>query len=386
MKINYQIILLGHLDSTAENFTEQFYERVDDLGLPRDSIRILKSDNFEKNYKLNSPSVCLYFGKDKNLKKDFNHLKKVKEDSNYIIPIVPNLKNFTSHTPELIRELNGFESKSSDSILRLVNHVLENLSLLRTERRLFISYRRIESRNIAVQLYEYFEQFNYDVFLDTHSVKPGEPFQDELWHRMVDTDVVVILNTPGFLESTWTKQELAQASAMSIGIVQVVWPKTKVDSFAALSLPLYLDEKSFNRKGLFNDITLKKLSNEVESHRARSIAARQDNLTKEFMSASKKLKLKTILHSEKIIAMEKNGGENYLIIPTVGLPKAFILNKKEDLIRQIWKSDSKKLFLLYDHRNIRENWQKHLNWLNDYLPVRSIKVTEVEEWIKTEVI
>jgi len=386
MRINYQIILLGHLDSTAENFTKQFFERVDDLGLPRDSMRILSSDDYENNYKLNSPSVCLYFGKGEDLNKDFMHLKQIKEDSNFIIPIVPDLKNFNSHTPELIRDLNGFESKTSDSIPKLVNHVLENLSLLRTERRLFISYRRVESRNIAVQLYEYFEQFNYDVFLDTHSVKPGEPFQDELWHRMVDTDVVVILNTPGFLESTWTEQELAQASAMSIGIVQVVWPKTEVDSFAALSLPVYLNDNSFNGKELLSDSTLKEISNEVESHRARSLAAREDNLIREFISTSKNLKLKTTLHSEKIVAIENSGRENYLIIPTIGLPKAFTLNKKEDLIRQIWRSNSTKLFLLYDHRNIRDNWQKHLNWLNDYLPVRSIKVTEVEEWLRKEVI
>ena len=60
---------------------------------------------------------------------------------------------------------------------------------------------------------EALERNNFDVFLDTHSIKQGEPFQEELWHRMTDCDVIVLLNTKGFLERKWCKKEIAEANA-----------------------------------------------------------------------------------------------------------------------------------------------------------------------------
>ena len=54
-------------------------------------------------------------------------------------------------------------------------------------------------------MYEALESHHFDVFLDTHSIEKGEPFQEELWHRMTDCDVILLLNTPDFLESHWCK-------------------------------------------------------------------------------------------------------------------------------------------------------------------------------------
>jgi hypothetical protein len=47
----------------------------------------------------------------------------------------------------------------------------------------------------------------------------------------------------------------------------------------------------------------------------------------------------------------------------------------------IKSQDVEKIFLLYDHRNIREKWQQHLSWLDEYLPVGSIKITEIDDWL-----
>ena len=72
-------------------------------------------------------------------------------------------------------------------------------------------------------MYKALESHHFDVFLDTHSIEKGELFQEELWHRMTDCDVILLLNTPGFLESHWCKEELAEAGSKQIGIVQLVW-------------------------------------------------------------------------------------------------------------------------------------------------------------------
>lgn len=35
----------------------------------------------------------------------------------------------------------------------------------------------------------------FDVFLDTHDIRPGNPFQEMLFQRLADSDVVIMLDT-----------------------------------------------------------------------------------------------------------------------------------------------------------------------------------------------
>jgi len=59
----------------------------------------------------------------------------------------------------------------------------------------FVSYRRDESRTGAVQLHDELSARGGDVFLDTHDIIPGDLFQEMLWHRLADCDVVIMLGT-----------------------------------------------------------------------------------------------------------------------------------------------------------------------------------------------
>src|SRR5690606_38654447 len=104
----------------------------------------------------------------------------------------------------------------------------------------FISYKRSESSIVAIQLYELLEKNNFDVFLDTHSVDKGEDFQEELWHRMTDSDVILMLNTDGFLKSEWCNKEMEKAHIKRIGIVHLIWPECTFEDFAYLSESIQL--------------------------------------------------------------------------------------------------------------------------------------------------
>ncbi len=297
-------------------------------------------------------------------------------------------KDFRNSVPSLLYEINGIELKTTVNFESVVSSILEGFGLLRIARRIFISYRRNESRLVAIQLFEKLEASGFDVFLDTHSVRPTDVFQEELWHRLTDTDVVVLLNTPGFLDSNWTKQELAKANSMSIGILQIVWPKHNLEDFAKLSIPYKLIINSFGNK-LYSDkdsypteTTLRKLISQVESLRARSLMARQSNITNEFINSAKKLKVKITLQANKLLVIKKNNTEQFLIIPTIGIPQAFTYNQSEELVNQIKSKKIKEIFLLFDHINIRKKWLDHLDWLDKYLPVRSIKFFEREKWLR----
>jgi hypothetical protein len=389
MKTKYQIIKIGDDNKFFSRVMDTLYRHVAELGLLKESIIEINESNFKKEYKGNAPTFCLYFGSDSGYFKNVDLLGTLIKDANLVLPIVSDIEKFSSHIPKELRNVNGFELANVNDVEKLVSCILEGLSLLRLSRRLFISYKRDESSTVAMQLFEQLEKNGFDVFLDTHSIRYGEPFQEELWHRMADTDVVVLLNTPGFLNSNWTTQELAKANSMSIGILQIIWPSHKLERDAELSIPLQLNEADFGNSifkeptSYLTSITISKIVSQVESLRARSLASRQDNIITEFISSSYRVGINVDLQSEKFITLKQSDGKELVVIPTVGVPQAFTYNQSEELVARIKSKNVAGVYLLFDHRNIREKWIKHLDWLDNYLPVKAIKIVKVEEWLRT---
>jgi hypothetical protein len=240
MTVKYQLIYIGNSSPFLNKILDSFFNRIDELGMKRDLVSVINPTNFSIEYKRNAPKYCLYFGDSSGNFKDTAILQTLIEDDALILPIVPDINSFLKCVPKELANINGIELTKEQEIDKLVSSILEGLSLLRLSRRLFISYKRDESSRVAIQLYEQLEKAGFDVFLDTHSIRPGEEFQNELWHRLADTDVVVLLNTPNFLKSQWTTEELAKANSMSIGIVQLIWPTHKCNSFISFAVKRHL--------------------------------------------------------------------------------------------------------------------------------------------------
>lgn len=374
--MKYQLIILGYPNKFEQAILDLLFKQIDELGMNRDMLHILKRDNFKNGYHANYPAYCLYMG-DINQETDLDILTILKNDATLILPIVSDLTKFDESIPEILKNQNGFKLSNEEEIPSLVSCILEGFCLIRTSRKVFISYKRSESSHVAIQLYEALEKSGFDVFLDTHSIRPGEPFQEELWHRMTDSDIIVLLNTTNFLESNWTKQELAKANSLSIGIIQVIWPNLKLIPQAHICKPIQLKDKDFDddtHKKLVDSI-VENIISSTEVLRARTLAARQDNLTSEFISFANQSNVEVTLHPDKFISIYKNN-EEYIIIPTIGVPQSLNCNNAEELILRIKQEKPKCIYLLYDHVNIRDKWLRHLEWLNKYLPVQSLKLSE----------
>ncbi|WP_276895958.1 toll/interleukin-1 receptor domain-containing protein [Frischella perrara] len=374
--MKYQLIILGDPNKFEQAILDLLYKQIKELGMNRDMLQILKRDNFKNGYHANYPAYCLYMV-DINQETDLDILTILKNDATLILPIVSDLTKFNDSIPEILKNQNGFKLSNEEEIPSLVSCILEGFSLIRTSRKVFISYKRSESSHVAIQLYEALEKSGFDVFLDTHSIRPGEPFQEELWHRMTDSDIIVLLNTTNFLKSYWTKQELAKANSLSIGIIQVIWPNLKLIPQAQICKPIQLKDKDFDddtHKKLVDSI-VENIISSTEVLRARTLAARQDNLTSEFISFANQSNVEVTLHPDKFISIYKNN-EEYIIIPTIGVPQSLNCNNAEELILRIKQEKPKCIYLLYDHVNIRDKWLRHLEWLNKYLPVQSLKLSE----------
>lgn len=374
--MKYQLIILGDPNKFEQAILDLLYKQIEELGMNSDMLQILKRDNFKNGYHANYPAYCLYMG-DINQETDLDILTILKNDATLILPIVSDLTKFDESIPEILKNQNGFKLSNEEEIPSLVSCILEGFSLIRSSRKVFISYKRSESSHVAIQLYEALEKSGFDVFLDTHSIRPGEPFQEELWHRMTDSDIIVLLNTANFLESNWTKQELAKANSLSIGIIQVIWPNLKLIPQAHICKPIQLEDKDFDddtHKKLVDSL-VENIISSTEVLRARTLAARQNNLTSEFISFANQSNVEVTLHPDKFISVYINN-EEYIIIPTIGVPQSLNCNNAEELILRIKQEKPKYIYLLYDHVNIRDKWLHHLEWLNQYLPVQSLKLSE----------
>lgn len=388
MTYKYQLILIGTLGEFSEGIKKLFFDKVKELKLSKDAFVVIASDNFESYYRGSQPAFAIYFGDESSHFQHLDILQRLICDGTVILPVYFNNEAFHKEIPCNIHGQNGllYDATKNEKI---VNLALESFELLRSSRKVFVSYRRSESSSIAIQLYETLERSNFDVFLDTHSIKQGEPFQEELWHRMTDSDVIILLNTKGFLESKWCKEEIAEASVKQIGIIQMIWPDHKLENTAEVCYPIQLKKEDFENEiyadsnhPKFTSVFLAQIVQQAESVRARNLAARQDNLITEFTNIARKVGKNVNLQPERYISEELNNKAKRIFIPTVGIPLSINCHQSHDLKSQITEHKVDSIHLIYDDLRIRDKWLKHLDWLNGYLDVKTIKKQEFEQWLR----
>ncbi|MGB3727593.1 MAG: toll/interleukin-1 receptor domain-containing protein [Glaciecola sp.] len=387
MTYKYQLILLGDKGKNVNNITTKFFESVSELKIPQNSFVKITASNFSQAYKENQPAFCIYLGNQSGRFVDLGLIEKLVKDAVPILPVF--FSSFETEIPKELENYNGqkFEASAENKI---VNLALESFGKLRQTRRVFVSYKRDESSSVAIQLYEALERNNFDVFLDTHSINKGDLFQEELWHRMTDCDVIVMINTPKFMTSRWCKEELAEASAKQIGILQLIWPGHSLENIANICKPLQLTKLNFLNEDIssINSPKLKEsyidtIVQEVESLRARNLAARQDNLITEFTNLANKHGKHIHLQPERFLTEDLGDNKRRIFIPTIGIPQSIDCNQTDELKQEISDYDIDSIHLIYDDIRIREKWLQHLNWLNNYLNVKTLKKQNFDQWLQS---
>lgn len=385
MIFKYQLGIAGKAWFDIFDFKNLIAENFAILGLGGHEFEIFDENEIETRDQ-RSPFCLIFFGYDGATGDDHPVLKQCIQDSVPIIPAVDLLTSYIAKVPKELTAINGIEIGPSDDVdlPKLVSCVFENLSLLRTDRRVFISYRRKESREVALQLYDALQSRNFDTFLDTHSIRAGVPMQDHLWHRLADSDVVILLDSPEFRTSQWTWEEQRQANATSIQILHVLWPTVQPDPYSALSHFHALTDKDFATDETIGDEArlrqnaISNLCTEVESLRARALGARHSLLVDQFCDLCRDRGLSAVLHPQRFIVAKGNDGIANIFFPAVGVPNAYRINQIEEIVKKYAVAD-KKICVLYDNRGLLTGWLAHLGWLNGHLKIQAVAVTNLDE-------
>ncbi|WP_423808298.1 toll/interleukin-1 receptor domain-containing protein (plasmid) [Photobacterium damselae] len=371
----YEFAILGNAsDEQRQNLRDSIQQVVSEFGLHiGEEVKIYDANTVGQRNRA-SAFTAVYFGSNPQL--DSEVARSIYDDSVPIIPVVSGFELFAEYIPDFLQPINGYcFSKQDPEMKELANMMMECVGLLREQRRVFVSYRRTESRDAALQIHDVLIAKGFDVFLDTHDIRPGEPFQDALWHKLCDSDVLVMLDTPTYFDSKWTRQEIGRALAKGIHVLRVVWPNYQPTKMTELAETVYLDVDDLEND--IGPIIIKRINEivtKLESIRSRSIAARYMSITGRLRSEVERIGASYEgVGAHRAISIRLLDERKLWVYPVVGIPTAETLNKIAVQAKSNLSAEAP--VLVYDALGIRDAWSNHLKWLNENIrSVRGLKV------------
>jgi hypothetical protein len=146
----------------------------------------------------------------------------------------PNLQKYLSEEitakDHLLRRTNA-KSWSGDTpdgkISEVVPALLSLADISSQMTRIFISYRRLETLPVALQLFDRLIHEGFEVFLDRFTIPPGFDFQRRLNQELEDKSMVILLESLLLKNSDWTLHEINFAKRFRLGLACVRMPDVK---------------------------------------------------------------------------------------------------------------------------------------------------------------
>lgn len=355
----YQIVTLGtpfykkELIEVCKAYPEIKFKRVGDVN---------------KDY----PVLYLYYGKTAGSSSyqgnlDLAELARQKQ----ILPIAPSAPEFTQNIPKSIRNLNGFFLNDERAVHALKNYILAFFGIVNTNRKVFISYRRVDSEELAHQLFDALTKLKYHPFLDSYSIQSGVDFQEYLRHELNDTELIVVLNTEHFNDSEFTKEEVNIANELRIPILQVKF--NGAVNMDVLAMSQMIDtRKTITARKHFGDAFINTITLAIEQMRAQSYLFKRKNvitsLNKQFSAFG--------------LVLQEAGGflrsdvTHEIFYPLTHIPQSTDLFQTEEFFESIPLFTTYTKKVIYNGSYCREDIKRHLTWLNRHLPIKLFSIND----------
>jgi hypothetical protein len=370
MRALYQLALLGlPTDAQVSELEEVIAKAVGmfNLRLGHEVGWEVRPDEFNPDQQRSSAAV--FFGGEA---PPLANVAKLLERGIPLLPVATDVNRVSAEIPTLLQPLNCLAYTAGGS-QRVATALLECAGLLPRQRRVFVSYRRGEAREAALQLFDALSARLFDVFLDTHGIPPAEDFQTMLWHRLCDSDVLLMLDTPGYFESRWTSAEFGRALAKGISVLRVDWPDcTPSARTATASRAELLPEEVDAATGRLADSAVERICLQLEEVRSQSHAVRSVNLVSNLRNAIQTIGGQLVgVGPNKAVYIQLPDGRNVVVYPTVGVPTSTALHDASV------NSPDQSVAVVYDHVGLHPRWLGHLDWLGQHIhSARWVKASE----------
>ena len=179
--------------------------------------------------------------------------------------------------PARIARLNAVDWEHDRSLALAT--IMRLLGFVEDERRVFLSYVRRDSSDVAEQLHRALQECQFDVFLDRFVVPPGEDFQRRLTEDLADMAFLLLLESDGVRDSPWVQYEVNYALTHRIGTLAVTMP----DLAEARQAPI---DEAFRFRlsrddlgsGRLTSVALRRLLERIEISHACALRRRREQL------------------------------------------------------------------------------------------------------------
>lgn len=171
-------------------------------------------------------AMAIYLGSTQ-AKSDPDCQEKVRKALALGLPIFPVIEASNSHTEQVPSELEYVKALTwscSDTVpTQVISSVLEVLGINEKERRLFISYRQLDAKTVATDLFHALIEKRFQVFLDRFQTTFVENIQDRIDEALEDMAFVLLLYSPDMPNSPWVDWEITRALKSQLPILVVRW-------------------------------------------------------------------------------------------------------------------------------------------------------------------
>ncbi|MEZ8273229.1 toll/interleukin-1 receptor domain-containing protein, partial [Vibrio splendidus] len=342
-----------------------FYE--DKSGLPRKAaMNLILGEEVRLDIKPSElkvsdvvPTAALFFGGSSLI--NLAIAEQLVERQISTIPVLDDLTSVRDEIPECLSHINCL-SFNDEGSSRAVTALLESVGLLAKSRKIFLSYKRDEARDSALQLYEALSARGFSVFLDTHGIAVGENFQENLWQELCKSDVLLMLDTHSYFTSRWTKAEFASAMAKGISVLRVAWPDVNESKMTAIAEQFKLEVNDFEHS-YFKSECVKQICDATEAVRSKSFAVRRLQLLDKIRSGISGAFGEVLNVGQNASAHVRLLSDKELIVfPTVGIPDAQMLHDIENKAKAVRKGIHP--VVMYDSVGLNKYTKEHFEWLD----------------------
>lgn len=211
-----------------------------------------------------------------------DELERARGEAFAVLPIGRHQAGLHELLPEAVSRLNAIvwndAREQAVTIARL-------LGIVEAERKLFLSYRRIDTEGLALQLRRALSERGYDVFLDRFSVPPAADFQQRLDIELADKAFVLLLESASAVGSDWVQHEVSYALGHHIAVLALSLPDADPDGrFGVVDDAFRLPVSELDLEGAgaaerrLTDEALARVLDAVEVQVARQLRRRREQL------------------------------------------------------------------------------------------------------------
>lgn len=203
----------------------------------------------------------------------------IQEALNVNVPIIPIvMKDEESTIPEKLPASLSHHNAAfwQDDGASVALTLLRTIGLTESQRKVFISYRRSETSDLADQLHTALVQRGFDVFLDRFSIHAGDYFPRRIDENLADKTFLLLLESNGLQESPWVQYEINFAIENHLGLTALNLPDC-VNNMSEINetIRFRLTHDNLTKEGTLTPQALARYLQHIESAHARALRRRR---------------------------------------------------------------------------------------------------------------